>query len=154
MATSQDIASFDRQTRALIYDEFMQTGLPPSSMQAAVSLSCSQAAVGESFGRLAAGRVIVLQPENGEILMANPFSAVPTPFLVASGGQIYFGNCIWDALGIPAMLRQDAVIQSSCADCGLAIRLHVTGGELQELSAGIAHFAVPARQWWENIVFT
>jgi hypothetical protein len=37
--------------------------------------------------------------------MANPFSAVPTPFLVRSGDRSWYGNCIWDALGIPAMLQ-------------------------------------------------
>ena len=46
--------------------------------------------------------------------MAEPFSAVPTPFAVYVDDQRYFGNCIWDALGIPAMLHADARIESSC----------------------------------------
>jgi len=65
----------------------------------------------------------------------------------------FFGNCIWDAMGIPAMLKQDAVIQASCSCCGTAMSLKITGNSL-ELALGLAHFAVPAAQWWDNIVFT
>jgi hypothetical protein len=36
--------------------------------------------------------------------MAMPLSAIPTPFQVEVGGRHFFGNCIWDALGIVAML--------------------------------------------------
>src|SRR5437667_11759339 len=41
----------------------------------------------------------VLQ-ENGELWRAAPFSAVPTAFPVKVGDRSYYGNCIWDALGI------------------------------------------------------
>jgi hypothetical protein len=50
--------------------------------------------------------MLVLEP-TGEILMANPFSAVPTPFLAEVGGRRWFGNCIWEALGIIATLHAD-----------------------------------------------
>ena len=105
----------------------------------------------ESFARLAAAHVLVLQP-NGEILMAPPFSAVPTPFRVVAGEISAFGNCIWDALGIPAMLESDAVITTSCGDCGEAMQVHVTDDRVS--GEGLLHFALPARQWWNDIVFT
>ena len=84
--------------------------------------------------------------------MANPFSAVPTPFLVKAGGRSYYGNCIWDAMGVPAMLKQDALIEASCGCCGSAMNLKITNGSLEE-TGGIAHFAIPAAHWWDDIVF-
>jgi hypothetical protein len=46
--------------------------------------------------------------------MAYPFSAAPTPHVVAiGGGPRVHAMCAIDALGIPAMLRADAVITSS-----------------------------------------
>ena len=84
--------------------------------------------------------------------MANPFSAVPTPFLVRVGDRSWYGNCIWDATGIPAMPGQDASIEASCGCCGTAMHLAVSDGSLEE-APGIAHFAIPAAQWWDDIVF-
>jgi Alkylmercury lyase len=84
--------------------------------------------------------------------MANPFSAVPTPFLVRVGDRSWYGNCIWDATGIPAMRGQDASIEASCGCCGTAMHLAVSDGSLGE-APGIAHFAIPAAHWWDDIVF-
>jgi hypothetical protein len=84
--------------------------------------------------------------------MANPFSAVPTPFLVKAGRRSYYGNCIWDAMGIPAMLKQDATVEASCGCCSTAMKLKITNGSLEE-AHGIAHFAIPAAHWWDDIVF-
>jgi hypothetical protein len=93
-----------------------------------------------------------LQKGSGEVLMANPFSAVPTPFLVKIGDRSYYGNCIWDAMGIPAMLQQDATIEASCGCCSTAMNLKVTNGLIGE-AHGIAHFAIPAAHWWDDIIF-
>jgi hypothetical protein len=95
---------------------------------------------------------LVLQKGSGEVLMANPFSAVPTPFLVKAGDCSYYGNCIWDAMGIPAMLKQDAFIEASCGCCSTAMNLKITNGSLEE-ARGLAHFAIPAAHWWDDIVF-
>lgn len=143
----------DRTVRREVYDTVVKTGRPPLAAEVAGSLGAGLGEVQASFDRLAAGHVLVLQAGSGEILMANPFAALPTPFAVEAEGRQYFGNCIWDALGIPAMLNRDATISASCGCCGLSMPLEVRSGELQP-SEGVVHFAVPARLWWENIVFT
>jgi len=109
--------------------------------------------VSAAFQRLVAGRVLVLQPESGEILMANPFSAVPTPFLVQLDAYSCYGNCIWDALGVLAMLKTDGRIATSCPDCGTALEVRVANGSVQA-TQGLIHFAIPALHWWDDIVFT
>jgi len=74
------------------------------------------------------------------------------PFAVHANDRLYYGNCIWDALGIPAMLRVDARIDGSCGCCGESMRLALTAGELGAVD-GVVHFALPARRWWDDIVY-
>lgn len=142
----------DADVRYYVYDQAMRDGTIPSIAQTADALSVTAAEVQAALHRLADAHMLVLQRDSDEILMANPFSAVPTPFVAQVDGQRYYGNCIWDVLGIPAMLGRDALIQSSCGDCGSAIPLQVTNGSLAPVNA-IAHFAVPAAKWWNDIVF-
>ena len=106
-----------------------------------------------AFGRLSLRRLLALAPESGEILMAPTFSAVPTPFLVKARDRSYFANCVWDAYGIAAAMGTDAVIDSSCACCGEPMQLRVANGSPVPERA-VAHFAVPAARWWDDIFFT
>lgn len=152
MAIDLSTNAFDRKVRYYVYDRTMKEGAPPTVAETAIALAATPAEVQESFHRLAAARILVLQGDTGEILMANPFSAVPTPFLAQVDGRTYYGNCIWDVLGIPAMLKRDAAIQTSCGDCGTAMTLQIVNGALQP-AVGIVHFAVPTAQWWADIVF-
>ena len=112
----------------------------------------SRKQVGAALQRLCASHAFVLQ-ENGDLWRAAPFSAVPTAFPVKVGNRSYYGNCIWDALGIPAMLGQNARVDASCGCCNLEMLLKVRNGRLLG-SKGIIHIAVPARDWYKDIVFT
>ena len=138
----------DLEVRSFVYDVTMRSGKPPLVAE----LDAPADEVIESLKRLAAGRALVMQRDRDEILMAPPFSAVATPFVVESGGVSYFGNCIWDALGIPAMLRRDAEIHASCGDCGTAMEVRVENGVAH--GEGLIHFALPPAQWWNDVVFT
>jgi hypothetical protein len=95
----------------------------------------------------------VLAPGAANIWLANPLCATPSPFAVEAGGRSWWGVCVWDALGIPAMLGTDGVVSTRCPDCQEPIELAVKGGELEPVEA-VIHFAVPASRWWENIAFT
>jgi hypothetical protein len=149
---NQQPDEFDREVRRYVYDVAMQCGYPPLLAESSDHFRVSSADVRAAFRRLAAGRVLVLQPDTDEILMASPFSAVPTPFVVEVASHACFGNCIWDALGIAAMMGQDARVQTACADCGTAMEVRVAGGA-PHYGEALAHFAIPARHWWDDIVF-
>jgi hypothetical protein len=138
--------------RSFIYTHVMQHGVAPSSVQVAEALGCNVPEAQDTLRRLGEAHVLVLQPD-GEVLMANPFSAVPTPFKVQAGERGYFGNCIWDALGILAMLGQDGVVHTSCGCCSQAMTINVTAGGAVSQPGGLAHFAIPAARWWDDIVF-
>ena len=102
---------------------------------------------------LGAAKVLILAPNDGDIWAANPFCAVPSGFQVEAAGKSYSGICIWDALGIAAALGVDAVVRAPCGDCGEPMTIEVRDGKLLP-SEGIAHFAIPAHHWWDNIGFT
>lgn len=152
MTAEQEGKALDGKVRRHVYDYLVRQGLPPAIEQTAATLSTTTDEVRASFQRLADGHIVVLQRGSGEILMANPFSAVPTPFLVRVGERSYYGNCIWDAMGIPSMLKRDATIETSCGCCGTAMNLKTANGSLQD-ARGIAHFAISAAHWWDDIVF-
>jgi hypothetical protein len=147
-----NLDDLDKRVRREVYGFTLRRGTPPRVVQVGEALSLNHQRVRGSFARLAAAHVLVLQPGSGEILMANPFSAVPTPFRVEVAGFAAYGNCIWDALGIPAMLEADATIDTSCGDCGMAMHVDVVDGKVA--GEGLLHFAIPAREWWNDIVFT
>jgi hypothetical protein len=51
------------------------------------------------------------------------------------------------------MLQQNARIDASCGCCNCEMVLRVEQGRLLG-PKGTIHFAVPARRWYEDIVFT
>jgi len=149
-----ELEAIDRAVRLEIYRFFLQHGRPPTPGEAAASCRLSLDDARQAYERLQAGRVIVLAPGRHEILMAAPLSAVPTRFEVGlEDGRRYWGNCVWDALGIPAMLGANAKIGARCGCCDELLRLEIRDGRLLRKD-GIVHFGVPARAWWDDIVFT
>jgi hypothetical protein len=140
----------DSSLRLHIYDEIVRTGHAPSVAALAHHFSTSVGEVHVALRRMHDAHALVLQP-SGEVLMANPFSVVPTPFLTESGDRRWFGNCAWDALGILAALHADGRVFTSCGCCGDGMSLEVHDSTL--VGDGIVHFALPARRWWEDIVF-
>ncbi len=144
---------FDTRVRMTLMERFLGEGRPPSVGDAAQALDAEEEAVAAAYRRLEQARVIVLAPGTLAVWMANPLSAVPTSFRVETERGSYWGNCIWDALGIPAMLGSDGTVATVCHDCGDSLTYRVAGGELEHLD-GVVHFAVPAARWWDNIAFT
>ncbi|MCI0484903.1 MAG: alkylmercury lyase family protein [candidate division NC10 bacterium] len=73
--------------------------------------------------RLASRDLLVLDTRGNTVLAAYPFSATPTPHRVHLSGREVFALCAVDALGITAMLNEDARISSRCAHCGSAVEV-------------------------------
>ena len=119
----------------------------------AEALEMNQASVEDSLRRLDEGHVLVLAPGTDYIWMASPLSALPTPFLADTGGRTWFGNCIWDALGIVAMLSGTGTVSTWCSDCHDPLVVSVEDNRLSS-GEGVVHFAVPAAHWWDDIGFT
>jgi len=145
-------SSLDARLRIYIYRFFISHGRSPSVAELTRGMAHPLNDVKTALKRLSQTHAFVLQ-ENGELWRAAPFSAVPTAFPVKVGRRSYYGNCIWDALGVPAMLHRNARIDASCACCNFAMVLNVEDGQLLP-HKGVGHFAVPTRQWYQDIAFT
>ncbi|MCI0407406.1 MAG: alkylmercury lyase family protein [Acidobacteria bacterium] len=67
--------------------------------------------------------LLVLDTIGDTVLAAYPFSSIPTPHRVHLSGRDVFALCAVDALGITAMLNEDARISSRCAHCGSPVEV-------------------------------
>lgn len=146
-------AELARAVRLYIFGEAARTGRVPQAPQIADALGRSESDVRLALHDLAAGKVLILASNDGQIWAANPFCAVPSGFRVEIADRKYWGICIWDAFGIAAALGRDAVISATCGDCGVPMRFEIRSGQLAA-GDGIVHFGVPAHHWWDNIGFT
>lgn len=145
---------FDTTVKLTIYRAIAETGGAPDSGNVASATGFPESEVRAAFARLHARRLLVPEPgDPTRIRMAPPFPGVPTPFPVDALGKRYYANCVWDAYGIPAALHADAVIPASDGFTGEPLTLEVRGGR-PIAGTHIAHFAVPAARWWEDIVYT
>jgi hypothetical protein len=147
----------DLQVKLAVYGHFARTGRPPSPGEIGDRVGIAVADVVDAYRQLRAQRVLLLESDGASIRMAPPFSGVATQHVVTAGGVSYFANCAWDALGIPAALRQPATFHSRCEQSMEYLHLPVgpLGPEGHAASAGwLFHCAVPAAHWWDDLVFT
>ncbi len=143
----------DLRAKLAIYEHFAAVGRRPTVDDIAARVGAGVPEVRESFGRLRAQRVLVLEADGESIRMAPPFSGVPTQHRVTAAGVSYYANCAWDALGIPAALHQPATVHSRCEQSLAPLELAVSDRG-PESSDWLFHCLVPASQWWDDIVFT
>ena len=146
------LSELEQRVRHAVYRTFAVGGIPISTT---IAEDCELPVeeIRDAYARLHAAHAIVLDSKSGEVRMALPFSAVPTPHRVTAGRRTWFANCAWDAFGIPALLNCDARCESICADCEAPISYRVEQGRLAD-GRGVVHFAVRASKWWDDIHFT
>jgi Alkylmercury lyase len=143
----------DDAIKLAVYGHTARTGAPPTPAEAARSAGITPDDLKAAYSRLTARRLLVLEPDGLTIRMAPPFSGVPTQHRVRADGVSYFANCAWDALGIPAALQRPAEVISRCEQTHEPLVLQVDE-EGPEPSDFLFHCAVPAAQWWKDVVFT
>jgi hypothetical protein len=143
----------DVQLRNETYRLFVALGRAPSAAEVGAATGATAADVRDGWQRLHAAHALVLDDAGAAIRMANPFSAVPTPFRVNAAGRWWYANCAWDAFGICAALHVDGVIETRCPDCGEALTVTVTDEQPDDPGL-LFHCLVPAQRWWDDIVFT
>lgn len=147
------MSDLGNRVRLHIYESFVAEGRPPTAEETATALDVPVAEAEAAYRLLADEHVLILAPNTTTVWAANPLCATPSAFPVEAGGRSWWGICIWDAFGIPAMLGTDGRVSTSCPDCGEPLELLVRDRELEPTDA-VVHFAVPAARWWDNIAYT
>ena len=154
MAHERALPNLDAEIRLWIYQRFADSGHAPDLIQTASQFGITLDDAAEALRRLQTeADALVLVPGTPYIWMAEPFSAVPTAFIVRSGSRQWWGNCIWDALAILALLELTGTVSTACPISGSPLTVTVANRALTD-APGIVHFAVPARDWWRDIGFT
>jgi hypothetical protein len=143
----------DLELRNLTYRLFVELGRAPGVGEVAEAAGLARAEVAAAWRRLHDAHALVLEPERVRILMAQPFSAVPTPYRVEAAGRSWYANCAWDAFGICAALHVDGRVETACPDCGEQIAIGVQAERPSDESL-FFHCLVPAAHWWDDVVFT
>lgn len=140
--------------RAFVYAWFADHARAPGRHDLAKRFDISPEQADQALTALNEKHALFLEPGTTTIRMANPFSAIPTPFTVHVRGKHYWANCAWDCFGVVAALHApNASIESTCSASGTRLHLNVTGGQVE--SAGeVAHFLVPFRHWYDDLVAT
>jgi hypothetical protein len=144
----------DTEVKLAIYRVTADTGVVPTSAEVARKIDVEEAEVLDAFARLHKKRLLVPEPGDfSRIRMAPPFSGIATAFPVDANGRRYYANCVWDAYGVAAALHTDATIPASDGHTGEPLWLEVKNNQPIHRSY-VAHFAVPAAHWWDDIIFT
>ena len=140
--------------RVELYRFFIEEQRAPEPREIAGRLQMTVDGVASALRALAAADVIAFVPTTEDVWLAHPFCATPSPFKVEVDDRRWEAICVWDALGIPALLGSDGSVSTSCPDCGQPMALEIVGGEIVAPSTFLVHFGVPAARWYEDVGFT
>jgi hypothetical protein len=145
------VNSFERLVRFAVIETLRDFARSPSSAEIARRVGAAEPAVVAALHALADEHRLALIPGTDAVWMAHPFSAVESDFVVHIGDRRWYANCVWDGLAILALLG-DGVLDTRAPGTGAAIQFEVIDGQV--IGAGLVHFLVPARSFWDDIGFT
>lgn len=140
----------DRVVRASVFGLLVggSRDVMPSEIAASTGLSVD--VVVESLARLSDEHRLVLAGDGERVVMAHPFSAVPTRYRAEIGTRSWWANCAWDAFGILALLGDGKAVANPLgqSESVWTVRSGVVEPD------GVVHFVVPAARFWDDIEFT
>ncbi|HEV8228765.1 MAG TPA: organomercurial lyase [Candidatus Limnocylindria bacterium] len=148
-------AEIDREVRIAIARSIRTRGRIPKIADVASEMAIAGATVDASFARMIEGHVFVPQKGSHEIYAYDPFCVGPTDFFVTAADRVWFAICAWDALGIPAALGSDGVIETHCGDCNEPIVVRVDADGVADVRDWtVMQIGVAPRDFWKDIYYT
>ena len=145
--------SRDLEIRHAIYRIVVADGRAPEVDEVAAATGVTAREVREACARLMERHLLVVEPDGGRLLMVPPFSGVPTQHRVRVAGIDYFAPCAWDAFGIVALLGGRGDVRSRCEQSHEPLDLRIES-DVPDGTSWRFHALVPARRWWDDIVYT
>jgi hypothetical protein len=152
--TDPTLSEQDWQIRAFIYTFFVANARPPSIAEMARKFNISNDEIRDAYNRLNAAHHIFLEPGTDTIRMAHPLSAVITDYRVQVDNRWLYANCAWDSLGIAAMCHTDAHMEATLPLSRETVTYRIQDGELMANANWLVHFALPVRQWYDDLIHT
>jgi hypothetical protein len=150
------VQSDSRSVRKYIFDHFFEFTTPPVLEEVMQHFGLSRPEAFNYLKGLEADHHILLVPGTQRVLMANPYSAVTTPFRVHVNGKQYFANCAWDTVSMHVMLDTDARIESYCHHCAVPIELSLSRSRVTSSrpKEPLIFLSTPVAKWYENLINT
>jgi hypothetical protein len=140
----------DRVVRASVFKLFVAGSQQVTPSEITHSTGMGVDAIAISLNRLAYAHRLVLGDDRERVVMAHPFSGVPTGYRAEIGERSWRANCAWDAFGILALLGDGRVVANPFGRSDS--EWTVVDGEVEP--DGVVHFMVPAARFWDDIEFT
>ncbi len=142
--------------RKYVFDHFFELSSAPTLEEAMQHFALSRKEAFSGFKGLESEHHILLVPGTQRILMANPYSAVTTPFRVRVGDKRYFANCAWDTVSMHVMLDTDARVESYCHHCAEPIEISLSQGKVTASSplTPVIFLSMPVAKWYDNLINT
>lgn len=143
------------ELRRFIYDHIVEHGLPPSLDRIGARFGWPTDRAREAVRTMNIGKAVLPHPETGEIWMAGPFASERTAYEIRDTGSgiIWWANCAWDMLGVAALIDRPVELTARCGDCGETLHATAKGARVSPAEY-VAHFYLPASEWYHDIGFT
>jgi len=127
-------------------------GFAPGNDELAADFGVSMGAIESGLRSLQSRHAILLHPHVCKPWVVHPFALAPGSCWVETEQRGYWANCLYCALGIAACLKTDASIHTRLGGEAEAVCFTVRDGRI-EPSSYLFHLAVPAAQWWNNVIY-
>lgn len=144
----------DWAIRTAAYRYFGDHSRAPDCKEIAALFGISADEARAAYHRLHDAHALFLDPGTSRIRMLNPFSNVPTPYVVEVDGKSYHANCAWDMLAIPGMLGRDALIHARLEVAGTNVQIPVQDGLPRPDRAYVVNYSIPFRNWYVDLAHT
>lgn len=142
-----------QRTRLAIYTHFASGGRLPTHDALARQLDLSQQDYETALDELASTHHVVL--EDGEVVMAHPFSTRSFGFSVMGPRTLWWGGCAWDSFAIPNLVPDSpqVLVATACPACATPHAWTVTNQAPPD-GDQVAHFLVPITRAWSDVINT
>jgi hypothetical protein len=117
--------------RAFVYQHLAEMTRAPSVDKTAIAFALTHKEAASAFEALHNRHAFFLSPGTHNILIANPFSGIETPFRVREREDI-FRHLRLGSLGIPAALHTDRAMEAFCSQSEGPINLRVRNVNVSE----------------------
>ncbi len=147
----------ERTVRKFVFDYFLEHANAPSVPEIAAGARIDLDRTKRALRVLDEAHHLKLLDGTSRILMAFPFSALATPYVVVrTDGRRYFANCAWDSIAFHSMLAEPVHIESFCDRCARPVRFDLDRGRPRTDVGGLPSVVLelPASDWWKDITRT
>lgn len=140
--------------RVAVYRALAESGRAPATAALAAALATSTDAIAEGLRTLHEQRHLVLD-DTGAIVLAHPFGTIDFGFSVKGARTMWWGGCVWDSFAIPHLVPAEprVLVATTCPACERPHAWVVTRDAPPD-GGQIAHFPVPTRRIWDDVLFT